>query len=295
MLDTLKTILTGAVRIWQEEEFFCFSRFTRDQAEILRRRGFHPREESSAGMRLEFTTRGGEIAFEYMALPGSGRGYYGLEVTVDGLGVYHADYDTLPHAGSLHYAVLESEMPRRVCVYFPNLAQLRIRNLILPTDAEACPRKRNYLALGDSITQGYDALHPNQSYANLLADALDAHVLNQAIGGDVFCPENLDPALPFQPDLITVAYGTNDWGTCALREDTVRAYLDKLTGLYPGVFHGDQRHRETLLRQLDAISAAVIRNILRSCSMPSPSPRPPQKPAPLWGREVPRGIRRRRR
>jgi len=122
-----------------------------------------------------------------------------------------------------------------VCVYIPNLAQLRIRNLILPTDAEACPRKRNYLALGDSITQGYDALHPNQSYANLLADALDAHVLNQAIGGDVFCPENLDPALPFQPDLITVAYGTNDWGTCALREDTVRAYLDKLTGLYPGV------------------------------------------------------------
>ena len=29
--------------------------------------------------------------------------------------------------------------------------------------------KWNYLALGDSITHGYDALHPNQSYVNLLA------------------------------------------------------------------------------------------------------------------------------
>jgi len=122
-----------------------------------------------------------------------------------------------------------------VCVYFPNLAKLRIRNVILPADANACSRKWNYLALGDSITHGYDALHPNQSYVNLLADALDAHVLNQAIGGDVFWPENLDPALPFQPDFITVAYGTNDWSTEQLKEETVKAYLDKLTGLYPGV------------------------------------------------------------
>ena len=88
---------------------------------------------------------------------------------------------------------------------------------------------------GDSITQGYDAAHPNQTYVNLLADAWDASVLNQAIGGDVFCPENLDPALDFAPDIITVAYGTNDWTLQVLQSGAAGEYLDKLTMLYPGV------------------------------------------------------------
>ena len=89
--------------------------------------------------------------------------------------------------------------------------------------------------MGDSITQGYDAAHPNQTYVNLLADAWDASVLNQAIGGDVFCPENLDPALDFAPDIITVAYGTNDWTLQVLQSGAAGEYLDKLTMLYPGV------------------------------------------------------------
>lgn len=234
-MEQLKTMTTGAVRIWEENGWFLFSRFTRLQEEILRRRDFAPRERASAGMRLEFTTRGGELAFDYEMHPGSGREYCGLEVAEDGLGMHHVYYDRVPQEGHLRYDVARREREVRVTVYFPNLAELRIQNLQLPEDTAPYARQRKYLALGDSITQGYDAAHPNQTYVNLLADAWDAQVLNQAIGGDVFCPENLDPALPFTPDVITVAYGTNDWRREVLCSGTAKDYLNKLTDLYPGV------------------------------------------------------------
>ena len=233
-LEMLKGITTGAVRIWEEDGWFRFSRFTRYQEELLQQRGFAPREQAGAGMRLEFLTRGGRLAFDYEVHPGSGRDYWGIEIAHDGLGMVHLQ-GKVPDSGHVSHQIPPLEREIRVTVYFPNLAALRIRNLQLPEDAAPYTRQKKYLALGDSITQGYDAAHPNQTYVNLLADAWDAQVLNQAIGGDVFCPENLDPALDFAPDIITVAYGTNDWTLQVLQSGAAKAYLDKLTGLYPGV------------------------------------------------------------
>lgn len=233
-LETLKGITTGAMRIWEEDGWFRFSRFTRYQEELLQQRGFAPREQAGAGMRLEFVTRGGLLAFDYEVHPGSGRDYWGVEIAHDGLGMVHLQ-GKVPDSGHVSHQIPVLEQEIRVTVYFPNLAALRIRNLQLPEDALPYTRQKKYLALGDSITQGYDAAHPNQTYVNLLADAWDAQVLNQAIGGDVFCPENLDPALEFAPDIITVAYGTNDWTLQVLQSGAAKTYLDKLTGLYPGV------------------------------------------------------------
>lgn len=233
-LEILKGITTGAVRIWEEDGWFRFSRFTRYQEKLLQQRGFAPREQASAGMRLEFLTRGGELSFDFEVHPGSGRDYWGIEIAHDGLGMVHLQ-GKVPHSDHVCHQIPALEREIRVTVYFPNLAALRIRNLQLPEDAAPYTRQKKYLALGDSITQGYDAAHPNQTYVNLLADAWDASVLNQAIGGDVFCPENLDPALDFAPDIITVAYGTNDWTLQVLQSGAAGEYLDKLTMLYPGV------------------------------------------------------------
>lgn len=233
-LEILKGITTGAVRIWEEDGWFRFSRFTRYQEKLLQQRGFAPREQASAGMRLEFLTRGGQLSFDFEVYPGSGRDYWGLEIAHDGLGMVHLQ-GKVPDSGHVSHQIPPLEREIRVTVYFPNLAALRIRNLQLPEDAVPYTRQKKYLALGDSITQGYDAAHPNQTYVNLLADAWDASVLNQAIGGDVFCPENLDPALDFAPDIITVAYGTNDWTLQVLQSGAAGEYLDKLTMLYPGV------------------------------------------------------------
>ena len=145
-LETLKSMVTGAVRIWEADGWFLFSRFTEHQEEILRRRGFAPRQRASAGMRLEFTTRGGELAFAYEMHPGSGREYCGIEIAEDGLGMHHVYYDRVPQEGCLSYPIAQRERAVRVTVYFPNLAELRIRSLALPEDAVPCVRRRKYLA-----------------------------------------------------------------------------------------------------------------------------------------------------
>jgi lysophospholipase L1-like esterase len=68
--------------------------------------------------------------------------------------------------------------------------------------------------MGDSITHGYDARITSQTYANIVMRRLDLDGINQGAAGYVFDADLIDPALfegKKQPDIITVAYGTNDW------------------------------------------------------------------------------------
>ena len=67
------------------------------------------------------------------------------------------------------------------------------------------------IMFGDSITHGYDALNPSFSYANRLADLLNADFVNKGIGGERFFPTLAQLKDDIEPDYITVAYGTNDW------------------------------------------------------------------------------------
>ncbi|MBE6613617.1 MAG: SGNH/GDSL hydrolase family protein, partial [Ruminococcaceae bacterium] len=48
-------------------------------------------------------------------------------------------------------------------------------------------------------------------YANRLARMLSADVYNRAIGGDTFFTALLEAEEVCRPDIVTVAYGTNDW------------------------------------------------------------------------------------
>ena len=88
--------------------------------------------------------------------------------------------------------------------------------------------------LGDSITHGFNAERQYLTYANILGDRLDAEILNQGIGGDKFHAPNIDAELPFTPDIITVAYGTNDWAA-AIPElaEKIDEYFRKLRTVYP--------------------------------------------------------------
>ena len=92
------------------------------------------------------------------------------------------------------------------------------------------------LCLGDSITQGYDAYHSSLSYVNRISEALDADILDQAVGGEIFDQKILDEELPFDPDLITVAYGTNDWAVQPNKETfltAAEAFFKRIKEIYP--------------------------------------------------------------
>ena len=64
----------------------------------------------------------------------------------------------------------------------------------------------------------------------------DAEEYNKAIGGDVFFPSLAATREDFEPDYITVAYGTNDWSKCP-RE----ALEENCKNFYNQDFEGDER------------------------------------------------------
>ena len=62
------------------------------------------------------------------------------------------------------------------------------------------------------------------------------NLLNQGVGGYKFIAESLDPEIPYKPDLITVAYGTNDWSSIENLEILKKncfEYISKLTDIFP--------------------------------------------------------------
>ncbi|WP_199614013.1 SGNH/GDSL hydrolase family protein [Paenibacillus alkalitolerans] len=131
--------------------------------------------------------------------------------------------------------------PRRVTVYLPYQARIAVERMNVAEGSlwePAEPYGKNLLCLGDSITQGMSAAHPSSTYTVLLSRFLEMNLLNQAVSGYVFDPETIDPELPYRPDLITVAYGTNDWTVIDSHErfeERASAYIRKLTEMYPSV------------------------------------------------------------
>ena len=126
---------------------------------------------------------------------------------------------------------------KTVAIYFPWTVHSRLIGLSLDNGAKVEPVKKDYrmIMFGDSITQGYSADNPALSYASLVADGLCANAINKGIGGEVFFPAL--SMLPDEncPDIITVAYGTNDWsrGNVAVFEENSNAFFKNLSRLYP--------------------------------------------------------------
>ena len=90
---------------------------------------------------------------------------------------------------------------------------------------------------GDSITQGYDASAPEKAYAVQLSNLLDANALNKGIAGEQFFSALTAKTEDFEPDLITVAYGTNDWrhSTKERFEEQCKAFFENLRNAYPDI------------------------------------------------------------
>ncbi len=210
----IRAMLHGAVEMTEVDGEWQFHRFTQKQRALydVVNKDFARKTRATSGVRLEFVTDANEFSFKYRALQASSRKFYYFDVFVDGVMVQHVGHENLLEAKS----TLSLELPagtHRVAVYFPNLFEGRIWDVQMSDGATWSPVEKSckLLAFGDSITQGYDAKFSSQSYANLLADKLDAELVDQAIGGEVFRPELVDTEMNYTPDIVTVAYGTNDW------------------------------------------------------------------------------------
>lgn len=129
---------------------------------------------------------------------------------------------------------------RQVEVFLPNYAVVSVADVRLSPGASASPAGTpalKLLALGDSITQGNAARNPAAAYPVRLARLLGAALLNQGVGGHDFDPDSFDNELPYEPDLITIAYGINDWAKNKTGDEiaaNAAQLLGRVTSRYPG-------------------------------------------------------------
>ena len=244
-LEQIKSITAGAAYVEEKNGRICFSRFTKEQQRVYREASndFYKKTFGTAGIKLKFLTDSKTLSLKVNVTSGSSRHFFAHDIYVNGtlrftLGGTLAGKDgtvlnNLDTEGS--YELGEGE--KTVCVYFPWSVISELCYLELDDGATLTPvaYSRKMISFGDSITHGYDASHPSLSYSALLADALDADAVNKGIGGEVFRPELAAEADDIDPEIITVAYGTNDWSKSTREEfdKNSEAFYVNLSRNYP--------------------------------------------------------------
>jgi len=249
-LSQIKNITTGAVRIEEIDNDFHFYRFTKQQEELYKKRSddFYKKTFATSGVRFSFRTNSQTLFLRTEITGGSSRTYFAFDVFVNGEKIDTLDNFSgteLPHDYTkIAFALGEYSKKfnlgagdKEVCIYFPWSVNAVVKELIIDNDSFIKPSKvcKKILCFGDSITQGYDALYPCNKYISKLADMLNAEEYNKAIGGETFFPALAATREDFEPDYITVAYGTNDWNYCTKEEFThnCKEFLNHLNNNYP--------------------------------------------------------------
>jgi lysophospholipase L1-like esterase len=240
----MRSFFHGAADLLDTPEGIVPVRFTKAQMAFFDPLIYRFRSYNAAGIRLEFRTDSPFFRMAYAAeLKPDTTEKLSFDIYVDDV-LVASPADFIADRGSGEWTVplpIGPGRPRRVVVYLPYLAKIAIRDMQVAPGALWEPvhaKPRMLLCLGDSITQGMNATRPSSTYAALLSRFLEMELLNQAVSGYVFDAGTIDAGLPRRPDLITVAYGTNDW---VMREShrqfesAAGAYLEKLTQSFPDV------------------------------------------------------------
>lgn len=249
--EQIKTLLTGAVYTEEVDGALRPYRFTAEQIELYanHRPRFGKRPVSTAGIRLSFKTDSENLFLKLNLTTGASRRYYSVDVFVDGKVLDYMDNfsdQELPElytTGEFPLGINSKNFSlgsgtKTVTVYFPWSCSTEILEMSLDDGAffEPVKQAKKLLAFGDSITQGYDALRPSNRYASKLADLLDAEETNKGVGGEIFVPDLAELREDFDPDYITVAYGTNDWGksdALTVLPANCKKFYETVSRLYP--------------------------------------------------------------
>ncbi len=210
-LKQIRSITVGAIRVEQEADGICFYRLTKKQLAAWQNRNtvFYQNAMATTGVRLDFHTNSSFVAFR-------ASGGQRFEIYVNGL--LRTQVYTEAHP-DVHVALCDPlgdalVGDRRVTVYFPSHNDPGALEYVeLDDGATLTPHRfdRKFLFIGDSITQGYNTDYDSLSFAYRVSRFYNAESLIQGIGGTYYWEDAFDH-LPFEPDAVFVAYGTNDFG-----------------------------------------------------------------------------------
>lgn len=248
-LEQLQTIATGTVKILKENGGICFHRFTKEQEELFKNTEDFALLLSPAGIKLHFNTNSTKIVLKGLTEQVSKvRSFYCIDIVKDGkLLDCIKNYDELnigPKYSEKEYETgyFSKEISlgngfKNIEIHLPYSVKFTLYKIELDENAviEPIKYKKKLLAYGDSITHGFDALHPSQRYTSKLCNMLNAEEYNKGIGGTKFNPLLARLHDGITPNYITVAYGTNDlwdYNQCDFRRN-VRDFFQNLAKNYP--------------------------------------------------------------
>lgn len=226
----MKELFKNCIDVIEEDGWILPTRFTEHQRNyIATNENRYIRVYAPSSVCLAFKTAATKLSFEYK-ITGKARPWAIFDLTCDGL---LTECVSLTDSEGRVELSLRGDERKEYRLYLPHLAVTFLRNI--SSDAPLFPvddRERFWLALGDSITQGMDAKHPTHTYPSIISDHMGLDLLDTGIGGARFSADWLDH-VGREPDLITVAFGCNDWGTerDALTAN-VAAYMERILSLY---------------------------------------------------------------
>ena len=247
ILDILKIkeIMCGAVSVKETETGYVVYRFTDDELAVEGNSNVH----YSAGIKLSFLTDATTVKMKVntnktLAI----RSYFAIDVLCNGelagciTNCENTEGDFANKSFPLGEYSGEIKFPhgeKAVDIVLPHSVKCEIEyiELVNASFVKAVKKNKILLAYGDSITQGYDALHPINTYAYRLANFLDAEIFNKGLGGAPFCPYLVKADSGVNPDIITVAYGTNDWSSQSAESirNNIKNFFAELDKKYHGI------------------------------------------------------------
>lgn len=232
-VDEIKKITSGAIRIYEEDGWIHFNRMTDAEIRSSEERDRPIRPYATSGVRIDLDGDLEKVSFDYQIFPGSSRKFYAFDILKNNICVQHV-YQNTNRAISSYSIDFKPGECKRFTLVFPNLTRMVIKNLCIEGKFKAHKYKKKVLVMGDSITQGYDAHFPMNSYINRLLREFDFECRSVAIGGDKFNETILDEkAKSYKADLLLVAYGTNDWAGDADIPGNGDLFFRKLRKMYP--------------------------------------------------------------
>ncbi|MBO5868046.1 MAG: SGNH/GDSL hydrolase family protein [Oscillospiraceae bacterium] len=246
--QTICAITSGAVRIAEQADGVHFYRFTPEQEAFYVTSSEHNKKVlATAGVRLSFRTDSPTMDLKIYVQHVS-RQFFALDVYVNN--TFLDDIRNFEELDLMRKYTLQEfpvgnyekqfclgEGEKEVTIYLPWNAETVIQEISLADGASITPLKRDkkLLCFGDSITMGHDALHAPRRYTAQLADYIGYAEHNKGIGGEQFPPALALLRDDFTPDIITVAYGTNDWRRRTMEEfrSCCRDFYHNLRNTYP--------------------------------------------------------------
>jgi len=237
--NSLKSAISGAVRVVDENGAIRLFRFTKEQETFIKLnpdqvRLNYQKSLASASIKLDFYSDTENLKLYVNTYVATVQIECFIDILIDGELFAHEGYREAVD-GHIEIKLKLPKTRKRITVYFPNLFRADVVSVDIDDGAEftPCDYKRKFLFVGDSITQGYTAEYPSKSYANRVSRYFDASAINNSIGGSVFNAGIIDADLGFTPDLVFVAFGTNDWSKKKDVKKNSKEFIKKLTETFP--------------------------------------------------------------